>query len=291
VDGPDLVGRTGTVTERMGIPDSGAATAVLGFDFPIGVPRKYAETAGIDDFRAALLEFGHGSWDRFFDVADAREDISIHRPFYPLSSGIRGQHTRQALLDALGLDEAELLRRCEAAHGRRRAANPLFWTLGGAQVGKGALTGWREMIIPALKEERSEVALWPFDGELWHLITTRKVVIVETYPAEFYAPLGIRFGTRDRSGRSGKRRQHDRRAQASPFLHSSGAEHIVMSARLEAEVRDGFGRYADGEDRFDAVVGLLGMIQVVVGRLPQGLPPDDPHVQQVEGWILGRPGS
>ncbi len=79
VDGPDLVGTPGIITERMGIPDLGE-TAVLGFDFPSGVPRKYAEIAGIDDFRDALLEFGHGSWRRFFDVGDARGDISIRRP-------------------------------------------------------------------------------------------------------------------------------------------------------------------------------------------------------------------
>jgi hypothetical protein len=291
VDGPDLVGSTGTVTERMGIPELTEGTSLLGFDFPIGVPRKYAEIAGIREVRPALLEFGHGPWNRFFDVADAREDISIHRPFYPLTSGIRGQHTRQALLDALGLEKDELLRRCEAAHGRRRAANPLFWTLGGAQVGKGALTGWREMLIPALRDEGSEVALWPFDGELRHLLTTRKVVIAETYPAEFYAPLGIRFGTRDSRAKSGKRQQHDRRAQASALLGSSPAERIVISDRLKAEVLAGFGPHADGEDRFDAVVGLLGMIQVVFGRLPEGPPCNDPAVRLVEGWILGRPAA
>ncbi|HCD85061.1 MAG TPA: DUF429 domain-containing protein, partial [Agrobacterium sp.] len=38
--------------------------------------------------------------------------------------------------------------------------------------------------------------------------------------------------------------------------------------------------------RFDAVVGLLGMLDVVDGRRDEGSP-DIEAVQQWEGWILG----
>ena len=47
-----------------------------------------------------------------------------------------------------------------------------------------------------------------------------------------------------------------------------------------------FGARNDGEDRFDAVVGLLGMLDVVLGNLPSGEPEDD--TTRVEGWILGQ---
>ena len=60
---------------------------------------------------------------------------------------------------------------------------------------------------------------------------------------------------------------------------------VERSAR--AEIEDGFGAGADGEDRFDAVVGLLGMLGVVRGRRCSG-EPDDPVVRRVEGWILGQ---
>jgi hypothetical protein len=36
--------------------------------------------------------------------------------------------------------------------------------------------------------------------------------------------------------------------------------------RATAQLQDGFGAHADGEDRFDALIGLLSMIGVVDGR-------------------------
>ena len=56
---------------------------------------------------------------------------------------------------------------------------------------------------------------------------------------------------------------------------------------LVAEIEDGFGAGASGEDRFDAVAGLFGILNVVLGRRPSG-EPDDPVVRRIEGWILGQ---
>ncbi len=39
--------------------------------------------------------------------------------------------------------------------------------------------------------------------------------------------------------------------------------------------------------RFDAVVGLFAMLEVVTGRRAAGVPKDDENVRKVEGWILG----
>ena len=74
-------------------------------------------------------------------------------------------------------------------HGRPREC--LFFTLGGAQVGAGAIVGWRDVIQPAL----SEVKLWPFDGDLVTLLATPGVTVAEIYPAEAYSHLGVSIGT------------------------------------------------------------------------------------------------
>ena len=52
---------------------------------------------------------------------------------------------------------------------------------------------------------------------------------------------------------------------------------------------DGFGGGADGEDRFDAVVGLWGMLDVALGNRAPGEPDD--KTTWVEGWILGQPAA
>ena len=61
---------------------------------------------------------------------------------------------------------------------------------------------------------------------------------------------------------------------------------VELATDLRAEIRDGFGSSANGEDRFDAVVGLFGMLNVLLGHRPSGEPRDDPKLV-VEGWILG----
>jgi hypothetical protein len=61
---------------------------------------------------------------------------------------------------------------------------------------------------------------------------------------------------------------------------------IVLSEELKATIQDGFGTRKSGEDPFDAVIGLLGMIEVVEGRRPAA-PAAIPNVQW-EGWIFGK---
>lgn len=41
-------------------------------------------------------------------------------------------------------------RKASASSAARRAACPLFWTLGGNQAGKAAIAGWRDILQPAL---------------------------------------------------------------------------------------------------------------------------------------------
>jgi hypothetical protein len=62
---------------------------------------------------------------------------------------------------------------------------------------------------------------------------------------------------------------------------------VALDAALRAQIGDGFGGRADGEDRFDALVGLFGMLNVALRQQPPGAPEDEP-VRRVEGWIFGQ---
>jgi hypothetical protein len=109
---------------------------LVGFDFPIGLPARYAAAAGVESFRALLPDLGLGRWARFYDVADRASEISVERPFYPHRPGGASQAHLASALGVGHLDE--LLRLCERRTPTRRKACCLFWTLGGNQVGKGA---------------------------------------------------------------------------------------------------------------------------------------------------------
>jgi hypothetical protein len=253
--------------------------ALLGFDFPLGLPRAYAGRAGIDDFLTVLPRFGEGRWRQVYDVASGPTEIGLERPFYPARPG---GCRRQELLDGLGLAEwSDLLRRCDERSATRNAACAPFWTLGGSQVGKAAIAGWRDLLAPALRAGQ-DVALWPFQGPLHDLLARRRYVVAETYPAEVYGHLGLVLR---RHG--GKRSQAARRANAGRLLAQLQRLGVAAGPAARAEIEDGFGAGADGEDRFDAVVGLLGMLNVVLGGRPSG-EPDDPIVRRIEGWILGQ---
>jgi hypothetical protein len=281
---PRPVGRDGPVLERLGVPrDAWRRGVVLGFDFPIGLPRAYARRVGIADFRAALGGFGLGEWAAFYSVAPTAAEIGLHRPFYPLRPGNKGERARRHLCDALGLERAELLRRCD-----RPGAEALFWTLGGKQVGKAALDGWRTVLAPAMADPDLDVALWPFDGPLDELAAAPRVVVAETWPRECYRHLGVSFDPAPGSPRLSKRRQADRRGNAAALLAWARATATELDAELVGAITDGFGPRPGGEDPFDAVAGLFGMVNVLLGRRAPGPPDGDEAVRRVEGWILGR---
>ena len=108
------------------------------------------------------------------------------------------------------------------------------------------------------------------------------MVVAETCPAEVYRHLDLVV----RGGGQSKRRQSDRAADAKVMHAWVRASRACLMRRLQVEIADGFGVGKDGEDRFDAVVGLLGMLDVVLGSLPSGEPEDD--TTRIEGWILGQ---
>ncbi len=274
---PEPVGRLDHLLRRLA---SDGLPVLLGLDFPIGLPLAYAERAGIEAFRTALPGFGTGRWRHFYDVASAPDQISLHRPFFPDRPGERGRYSRHQLVEKLGLgDPSELWRRCERRTALRTAACPLFWTLGPNQVGKAAITGWRDLLAPALPRD---LAIWPFEGAIEDLLTHRHIIVAETYPAEIYIHLGL-----DLRRHGGKRRQIARQANAARLLDRAKRTGIVLTSDLRAMIRNGFGTGPSGEDRFDSLVGLFGMLDVVLGHRPAG-EPVDPLIRRIEGWILGQ---
>ena len=84
-----------------------------------------------------------------------------------------------------------------------------------------------------------------------------------------------------------KRRQADRAAVGKLLLGAMAAVQARPEATLVAAARDGFGADAAGEDRFDCVLGLLCVLNVLAGNRPDTAP-DDPWVRLWEGWVLGQ---
>jgi hypothetical protein len=277
--GPFGTGEPSDPLTRLGVPADDRAGGVLaGFDFPIGLPAAYARAVGIESFREALPALGSGEWSRFFDVAPVAGDIALRRPFYPLRSN-DGPVAWADLEAALGMAKAELKRHCEASGGES-----LFWTLGGKQVGKAAISGWRSVLQPLLARFGSSLGLWPFDGDLESLLQRRAVVVAETYPALFYRRFGFRLIG---AGKGSKRRQPDRRAEAPLLLSAASDRQVELTPALRSSIEHGFGPASGGEDAFDAVVGMLGMIDVLRRRAPSPEVPSDRAIRTVEGWMLG----
>ncbi len=272
---PEPVGEVTTWIARLRA--LGAGPVALGVDLPLGLPRLYVR-AHVDDVDFPAFLQGLRERPGFFDVCDTLEDIAPGRPFYP-QRGVKGMR-RAAHAAALGLDGAEgLSRRCDRATATRPAGAPLFWTLGANQTGKAAIAAWRDWLLPELAAG-ADIALWPFAGDFRDLLGRHAVVVAETYPAEAMRHLGLRMG-------GSKRRQADRRALADALGAVMMRLAVAPDAALGAMMAEGFGADAAGEDRFDAVIGVLGVINVIAGHRPDGVP-DDPWLRRWEGWVLGQ---
>lgn len=147
------------------------------------------------------------------------------------------------------------------------------------QVGKAALSGWRDALRPALLRG---ARLWPFEGTLAELAADGGCVVCETYPADAYGYVGAPFTSRE-----SKRNRAHRASKAGPLLACGERRAVRFTDAAGSAIRDGFGSDAAGEDRFDAMAGLLGMIAVVRGERAEGMSPTMLSARW-EGWILGR---
>jgi hypothetical protein len=256
---------------------------LVGFDFPIGLPEFFVERSAMGEFLTFLPYLGEGEWQDFYNVAAQPDEIRLQRPFYPRRPGSARQSHLLNALGAQGMDD--LRRRCERAHPSRRPAAPLFWTLGGQQVGKAAISGWTQVIVPALRHsmDNPAIAIWPFSGSLSDLLQPGSTVLAETYPAEFYGHLGVGFS---RSA-GGKRSQAARKRNSTPLRDWADSAQVELMPDLRKDIESGFGPKPGGEDSFDAVVGLFGMLNLLLGLRTL----DEPvgrRLREIEGWILGQ---
>jgi hypothetical protein len=275
---PEPVGEVGSLVDRLRAQLPRGGTLLLGFDFPIGLPRAYVANANLlqAGFRTALGLFGQQEpWQSFYDVSDSPD---VYRPFYPPPTQTKGLYSKAALRRALGVEkDRELLRLCDRSTSTRPAAECMFFTLGGKQVGPALIAAWNNVLAP----KRNQLRLWPFDGDLGPLLAEPGVVVVELYPGEAYSHLGLKNGLG--KGLS-KRRRKDRRADVvRDALLGQKNEDVELTNAAISWVDWGF----LGEDDFDATVALFSMLQVVTGRRPDGVP-DEPAVRSAEGWILGQ---
>ena len=270
---PRLVGDPASLAAALiaeGLP------AALGLDLPLGVPRGFAEARAEQGFPAFLAGLA-GNAD-FFAVSPALETVSPARPFYP-ARGIKGM-TRAAHAAALGLpDAAGLSRVCDRATAERPAGAPVFWTLGANQSGKAAISAWRDWLAPALAAG-APLRLWPFAGGLHDLLRPGQLALAEVYPAESLRHLGLKLA-------GSKRAEAPRRALAPALRDAMAALHVTPDAALAEMIQAGFGTDAAGEDRFDSLIGLLGLIGVIDGKRPDFIP-EDPMIRAWEGWVLGQ---
>jgi hypothetical protein len=61
---------------------------------------------------------------------------------------------------------------------------------------------------------------------------------------------------------------------------------VTFTDDARTKLLDGFGSSKSGVDKFDSLVGLLSLIEVVEGRRPEGSAPVGDGIAW-EGWILG----
>jgi hypothetical protein len=273
IRGPKPIENHGSLLEAVRERVGDKECAFVGFDFPIGIPEAYAQAVGVANFKSFLKGLGAGEWADFYSVARDALEINLRRPFYPHRPG----NAKQAhLLKSLGVDNIDALRRrCEKRQPGRPAACSLFWTLGANQVGKAAIVGWRDLLAPALQYEG--FSIWPFDGKLDQLFTESRIVVCETYPAECYRWVF-------REPLKGKGKLEVRKKAGDQLMQWVNAAAIELEKNLVETIREGF---PSGDDSFDAIIGLLGMIEIVMGRRPSG-EPQDTGVKNIEGWILGQ---
>ena len=292
VSSPAEVGDLATLFDRLRAAAGSRGLILAGFDFPIGLPADYAEMVGVVSFLEVLPRLGQAEWRDFYNPAASSAEISLQRPFYPASPG---KSKREHLSGQLGIPFESLRRTCEKPYGERGAACPLFWTMGAQQVGKAAICGWRDLLAPALRLPRPDLYIWPFSASLAErplevLLQPGRLVVAETYPAEYYRPLGIdlRKTGGNLNTRLGKGSAASRQANTAALLDWAAHRSLELSPALRAEVSSGFAGLSSGDDRFDALVGLFGMLQTLFSDASPDAPPTS-SIRSIEGWILGQP--
>lgn len=245
--------------------------ALVGFDFPIGVPSEYARVAGVDCFRTLLAGVGvRAPWERFWEAAAPEEQPTVHRPLYPARNGPKGTVKKSALATGIGVKSFDSLKR---AIDREQNAECMFWALGAKQVAKACFVGWREELQPSL----GAVRLWPFDGPLPELMSDPGVVVAEIYPAASMRRIDVTL-------HGSKADQDARRRATNSIMRALDRIGCAADADARSQIESGFA--TGGDDAFDATMAAISMLDVVTRHSPQDEPPGETE-RRTEGWILG----
>jgi len=269
---PEPVGELESLLHRLQ-DSTRSGQLLLGLDLPIGFPIAYAEQTGFSSFRQALASLGTGEWNSFFDRSNTPD---IKQPFFPPPPrpGETGSF-REQLAEGLNVPHwTDLLRQCERKTAERPAAECLFFTCGGKQVGAAAAVAWQQVLQPALKEIR----LWPFDGDLPELLSRSGATIAEVYPGESYGSLGLRTLPRRL-----RKKNRDSRREACRLLQLTNSTPWKLTPTAKSWFDWGFA----SDDDFDATIGLLHTILVVTGQIRPLYPPTS-KITDWEGWSLGQ---
>lgn len=266
------VGPLATLLHRLRARAGGAPIA-FGVDAPIGLPQAFQR----DDLDFPTFLAGLAPDDDFFRVNENATTISLQRPFFPDRPS--GAPSPRSLVDQLGLpDRSHLLRECERRSPGQPAAASMLWTLGAKQVGKGAIVLWRDLLLPA-RHSPAPPSLWPFHGTLAALLRPGGLVIAECYPATAMRQMELGF-------RGGKNNIEDRLRVAARFHQLMAELAAEPEPALSTSIDRGFDEaYAD--DKFDSLIGLVRMLQIVRNPALDHRPA--PEICRWEGWILGRP--
>lgn len=277
VSRPELVRDPGRLMRRLKhLGGAKQSACLLGLDFSIGVPHHYGERTGLRDFPSALEAFGSEVWSQWYEICSDRRQISLHRPFYPAGPGL---HSRRDLLDGLGLvSPQQLLRSCEGKASSPPAGGGLFWMRGPCHVGHRVISGWRDLLSPSL----GKFALWPFDGMLAELLAAHDLVVAEICPSACYPQLGL-----PEASDWSRRERPGRRAVAGPLLVWFRRHSVALADGLPEAILNGFSSVPTAEAEFDALLGLVGMIEVIDSSADDSRPAD-PLIQRWEGWRLGQ---
>jgi hypothetical protein len=243
--------------------------SLIGFDFPIGVPHEYAQIIGVSNFDQLLsLIATDPRFAAFASPASTLDEVQPTRPFFPSGNAWKGY--RDQLATALEVTSRRALLR--GADRASKSATPLFALGTPQQVGRAAVDGWKSELLP----NRDRIRLWPFGGNLATLNRSLGVTVVEIYPAIAGKILDLKF-------KGKKSVQANRRSVAGTIALAAQRLKCRIDGKSLVQIESGF---PEGDDAFDACIGALGMLEVVIRYSDADEPPKD-VAAQTEGWILG----
>ena len=133
VAAPELVGDTATLFQRLAGRSHQSGSLLVGFDFPIGLPKAYAADAGIASFREAIDSSGRASGPIGMTSPNSATRYPIDGRFTRC-----GRAERREPISTTDLASSRATTCCENANGRRPTGLPAVLFLD-----TGRQSGWQ----------------------------------------------------------------------------------------------------------------------------------------------------